>query len=192
MVGGKLKRFSNWLQRVTNGWVALSALVIFLLFLVMVLPGQAAKAGTQTGKSGSPDMSFYYSADDLYHFAEVYGEQGREAYVRTRFTFDVIWPLVYTLFLTTTISWVNTRAFAPDSWWQRANLIPVLGLVFDYLENLTTSLVMLRYPDRTAVIDSLAPVFTLLKWVFIFGSFVLLFAGVVAGVWQWYKGKSKT
>ena len=158
----------------------------------MVLPDQAAKAGTQTGKSGSPDMSFYYSADDLYHFAEAYGEQGREAYVRARFTFDVIWPLVYTLFLTTTISWVNTRAFAPDSWWQRANLIPVLGLVFDYLENLTTSLVMLRYPDRTAVIDSLAPVFTLLKWVFIFGSFVLLFAGVVAGVWQWYKGKSKT
>jgi len=192
MVGGKLKRFSNWLQRVTNGWVALSALVIFLLFLVMVLPGQAAKAGTQTGKSGSPDMSFYYSADDLYHFAEVYGQQGREAYVRARFTFDVIWPLVYTLFLTTTISWVNTRAFAPDSGWQRANLIPVLALVFDYMENLTTSLVMLRYPDRTAVIDSLAPVFTLLKWVFIFGSFVLLFAGVVAGVWQWYKGKSKT
>ena len=185
------KRISDWLHQVSNGWVALSALAIFLLFSALVLPGQAARAEMDTGNAGSPDMSFYYSADDLYRMAEAYGKQGREAYVRTRFTFDVIWPLVYTMFLSTAISWVYIKAFTPDSRWQRANLAPVLGALFDYLENLSTSLVMLRYPDQTAVVDILAPVFTSVKWVFVNGSFVLLFTGIVVGVWQWHKKRSR-
>jgi hypothetical protein len=44
---------------------------------------------------------------------------------------------------------------------------------------------MLRYPDQTAVVDNLAPVFTLLKWVLLSASFALLFIGVVAAVWRW-------
>jgi hypothetical protein len=67
------------------------------------------------------------------------------------------------LFLVTAISWVFGRAFARDSTWQRANLAPPLGALFDYLENLSTSLVMLRNPARTPVVDVLAPVFTALK-----------------------------
>jgi hypothetical protein len=94
---------------------------------------------------------------------------------------------VYTTFLGTAISWVYARAFTPNSRWQQANLAPVLGAVFDYLENLSTSLVMLRYPGQTAVVDMLAPLFTLVKWVFVSGSFMLLFAGVAVGAWQWRK-----
>jgi hypothetical protein len=177
------KRISDWLHRVSSGWAAVSALALFLLFSALVLPGQATRAGN----AGSPDTSLYYSADDLYGMAEAYGDQGREAYVRTRFTFDLIWPLVYTTFLGTAISWVYARAFTPNSRWQQANLAPVLGAVFDYLENLSTSLVMLRYPGQTAVVDMLAPLFTLVKWVFVSGSFMLLFAGVAVGAWQWRK-----
>jgi hypothetical protein len=185
------KRISDRLHQVSNGWVALSALAIFLLFSALVLPAQAARAETDTGSAESPDTSFYYSVDDLYRMAEVYGKQGREAYVRTRFTFDVIWPVVYTMFLSTAISWVYIRAFTPDSRWQRANLAPVLGALFDYLENVSASLVMVRYPDRTPGIDILAPVFTSVKWVFVIGGFVLLLAGVVVGVWRWNKRRSR-
>jgi hypothetical protein len=94
---------------------------------------------------------------------------------------------VYTFFLVTAISWVFGRAFAPDSPWQRANLAPLLGALFDYLENLSTSLVMLRYPDQTAVVDLLAPVFTALKWSLLGASFVLLVGGIVVAAWRWVK-----
>ena len=181
------KRISDWLHRVSTGWVALAALLIFLLFSAMVLPRQATKAELETGSADSPDMSFFYSPGDLYQIAESYGEEGRQAYVRARFTFDLVWPLVYTLFLATAISWVFGRAFAPDSRWQRANLAPLLGALFDYLENLSTSLVMLRFPDQTAVVDLLAPVFTALKWSLLAASFVLLFGGIVVAVWRLMK-----
>ena len=179
------KRISDWLRRVSTGWVALSALLIFLLFSALVLPQQATRAEQETGRSDSPDMSLFYSASELYRMAESYGEQGRQAYIRARFTFDLVWPLVYTLFLTTGIGWVFGKAFAPDSRWQRANLAPLLGALFDYLENLSTSLVMLRFPDQTAVVDLLAPVFTALKWSLLAASFVLLFGGIVVGAWRW-------
>jgi hypothetical protein len=181
------KRISDWLRRVSTGWVALSALLIFLLFSALVLPQQATKAEVETGSSDSPDTSFFYSPSELYRMAESYNEQGREAYVRARFTFDLVWPLVYTLFLATSIGWVFGKAFAPDSRWQRANLAPLLGALFDYLENLSTSLVMLRFPDQTPVVDALAPVFTMLKWSLLGASFLLLLGGVVVAAWRWFR-----
>ena len=182
------KRFSDWLRRISTGWVALAALVIFLLFTALVLPRQAA---VSEADAGSPDTSFYYSPGDLYRMAEAYGEAGRAAYIRARFTFDVIWPLVYTFFLVTAISWVFGRAFPPDSAWQRANLAPVLGALFDYLENVSTSVVMARYPAQTAVVDTLAPVFTMLKWTSLGISFALLLAAIVVAAWRWLRRPTK-
>ena len=184
------RQISDWLRRVSTGWVALSALLIFLLFSALVLPQQATKAEQETGGSESPDTSFFYSSSDLYRMAESYGEQGREAYIRARFTFDLVWPLVYTLFLATSISWVFGRAFGSDSRWQRANLAPLLGALFDYLENLAASLVMLRYPEQTAVVDALAPVFTALKWLLLGASFLLLFGGVVVAAWHRFRERT--
>jgi hypothetical protein len=185
------KQVSDWMHRVSNGWVALSTLVIFLLFTALVLPGQASRAEKDTGDAGSPDTSFYYSADDLYQMAETYGEEGRRAYVRTRFTFDLIWPLVYTIFLGSGISWVYHKTFASGSLWQRANLLPLLGALFDYAENVSTSLVMIRYPNPTTMVDVLAAVFTMVKWIFVGGSFVLLMVGFVIAIWQWMRRRGR-
>jgi hypothetical protein len=183
-------RISTGMQRISRGWVALIALVIFLLFTALVLPAQSSQAEADSGGAGSPDTSLFYSPQELYRLAEAYGPQGRAAYVRARFTFDLIWPIVYAFFLTTAISWVYGRAFAPDSWLQRANLVPLLGLLFDYLENISTSLVMLRYPDLTPVAAWLAPLFTLLKWTFVGGSFVVLLVGLAAGLWRWIQRRA--
>jgi hypothetical protein len=173
-----LERISDELRRLTNGWVALGVVILFILFMALVLPGQAARSEAQTGGVGSPDTSFFYSAQDLYAFAEAYGEQGRQAYVRARWTFDLVFPLVYGFTLAITISWINRWAFPKDTGWQKANLLPLLGVVFDFLENASTSIVMLRYPARIDVVAWLAPVFTLLKWTFITGSFGVLLAGL--------------
>ena len=179
-----LQRVSDWLRRVSTGWVALSALVVFILFAALVLPGQSATAEQVAGDAGSPDTSFYYSAKELYQMAEAYGAEGRSAYIRARFTFDLVWPLIYTAFLVTAIGWVFGKAFRSDSRWQLANLLPLLGALFDYLENLSTSLVMGRYPDQATVAAALAPLFTSRKWIFHAGSFILLLAGIVTAAWR--------
>jgi len=177
-------RLSNWLYKVSTGWVALAGLVIFLLFTALVLPAQAADADIVSGEAGSPDMSFYYSSQQLYEMAEAYGENGRDAYIRARFTFDLIWPLVYTLFLSTAISWTFALFFPVESRWRWVNITPILGMAFDYAENISTSLVMYSYPATSDFLPIFAPVFTAIKWIFVGGSFILVVIGIAGAIWQ--------
>ncbi len=174
-------RFSEVLRRVSTGWVTLGAVAVFLLFMAFVLPAQSAQA-SGAEDVGSPDLSFFYTPRDLYRMAEAYGVQGRADYIRARFTFDLAFPIVYTFFLVTSISWLTRRSFASDSRWQLANLAPLVGALFDYLENVSASVVMARYPDPTPVIALLASVFTPIKWLFVGGSFVLLLIAIVAAI----------
>lgn len=176
-----LVKLSNWLYKLSAGWVALVGLVIFLLFTLLVLPGQSRKAERISQGAGSPDTSFSYSAGDLFQMADAYGEQGRQEYVRARFTFDLVFPLVYTFFLLTSVSWVLARAFPSLNRWRLLNLLPLAGMLFDYLENITASLVMLRYPAPAGLAGALAAIFTPLKWVLIGLSFLLLVIGIAVG-----------
>ena len=177
------KQLSNWFYKITSDWVTLTAVLVFILFTALVLPGQSSNSSVSE-EIGSPDLSIYYSADELHRMAEGYGESGRDAYIRARFTFDLIWPLVYTFFLVAAISWIYQRIIPAESPWRVINLLPVLGMIGDYLENISTSIVMYRYPMETPFLDWMSGIFTALKWVLIGGSFIGLLVGGVLLVWQ--------
>jgi uncharacterized membrane protein YhaH (DUF805 family) len=151
------------------------AAAVFLSFLVFFLPRQAASSAEITGDQPSPDTSLIYSGEDLYSFAEAYGEPGRAHYIRSRFTFDLIFPLAYAAFLTAWISLALNRIRPRKAAWELLNLFPAAGMLFDYLENIATSAVMAAYPDRTPLFQTTAPLFTLIKWFFVYGSFAVLF-----------------
>ena len=180
-----MKNLSQWLHRVSRGWVALIAILGFLIFTATVLPSQAAQAEAESGGAPSPDTSLIYRPSELYAMAEAYGPEGRAAYIRARFTFDLVWPVVYGIFLATTISWLARQAFAEGSRWRLLNLVPVIGVGLDYLENITAALVVGRYPARTPVVDLLAPLFTFTKWIFVGGSFAVLTGVLIIAIWRW-------
>jgi hypothetical protein len=172
----------DWLYKASSGWAALISLGIFVAFTALVLPDQAKSASEVSGDARTPDLSFFYTPNELLEMAESYGEDGRDAYIKARFTFDLAWPVVYILFLATSISWVFQRAFTPGSRLWKLNVVPLIGALFDYLENISTSLVMFRYPQRIPGIELLASAFTPLKWIFVSGAFVLLLVGIVVAV----------
>jgi hypothetical protein len=182
-----LKRVSGFFYSVSRGWAALIALAVFAIFIGVVLPDQARKAERYSADAGSPDTSFFYTPADLYRMAEAYGAEGRAAYVRARFTFDVIWPLVYLFFLAASISWILNRILPQESRWRLLNLFPLAGVIFDYLENVSAALVMGRYPSQTPVAGILAPFFTAAKWIFVNGSFVILVIGLLWMGWRWVR-----
>ena len=176
-----LHQLSSILIRTSTGKVALLSVLVFLAFGALVLPREAVRAERVSGGAGSPDTTLLYSRDELYTLAEEYGPVGRSAYVRARYTFDIAFPLVYGFFLATTISWFLAKVTGAGSRLRMINLIPVLGVLFDFLENLSTSIVMLRYPQETDPVAALAPIISLVKWIFVYGSFVVL--GVLVLIW---------
>jgi len=173
-----MKTLSKWLYRVSSGWVALAGLIIFLAFIGLVLPDQAAQAEVYSGDLGSPDSSIFYTADQLAAFAEAYGPQGREAYIQARWTFDVAWPLVYTLFLTTSISWLLKKSGNHTSRLALINLLPVFGMALDFMENTAASIVMARFPRNTPILAHLSGVFTAFKWILIALGFAALILAI--------------
>lgn len=48
---------------------------------------------------------------------------------------------------------------------------------------------MVRYPEPTGGLDTATSFFTMLKWVFVYGSFVLLLVGVGLVLIQWVRGR---
>lgn len=183
-----LGRLSSGLYRYVNWKWVVVATIVFGCFIAFVLPWQAEKSKEATGGGESPDSSFLYSADDLYRVAEHYGESGRSAYIQARFTFDMIWPLVYLFLLVVLISMLY-RVLPATSRWRCINLLPFMGWGMDMLENLGASLVMFRYPERTSVIAELTPVFTLLKWCIIYASFAVLVPGIVIMVVHYLRNR---
>lgn len=178
-----LSRMSKYFYSVSTGGVALLGLLVFIVFMIFILPQQAQKAEAYSGGT-SPDTSYFYSAEDLYRMAESYGAEGRSAYIRARFTFDLVFPLAYLFFLVTTISWSLARGLAERSRWRLLNLFPLAGALFDYLENISASWVMVRYPVQTPLVDVLTPIFTVVKWFFVNGSFVVLILGLALVLWR--------
>lgn len=165
-----------------TGWgVWLATAVVFVAFLVLVLPAEAERSLAATGTSETPDTSYLYTAEDLERLAEEYGQEGRQHYVRSRYTFDIVWPLAYGAFLQASVLLASRRTMLG----RLPTLIvflPTITVVFDLLENTSAAIVMARWPDPTPLLPHAAPVFTFMKWNTLGASFVLAGLGAVAGL----------
>ena len=72
-----IQKTSEWFyQKIRSGWLLFST-VLFIFFLVFVLPAQADQAQTYSAQTGSPDTSLFYSRQQLFDMAEDYGAAGR-------------------------------------------------------------------------------------------------------------------
>jgi hypothetical protein len=169
-----LKKFSLWINKVSVWWVALVFMLLFIVFTATVVVSQSDKAAVYQGDAGSVDLRFWYTADDVFNMAKEYGQEGREAYIQARYSFDVIFPLMYVAFLATSISFLFGLQFETGNKWMFLNLVPIMGMVFDLLENGLAIVIMGAYPDKLVIFASIVPFMTMLKWIFVGGSFLII------------------
>lgn len=154
-----------------NGYIALSTFIFFMIFLIVILPNEAQKSDA-LGLMTSPDTSFFYTKQTLYEIAHAYGFIGRSFYIKQRFTFDLVWPLVYGSFL-----FINSVYLYQKNQFSKYRillLLPLVAVVFDYLENIMASIVMYRYPSETMIVADLAGFMTALKWLSLSLSFIII------------------
>lgn len=160
----------RWLRQGVNWSVTGLTVLVFILFLVLVLPKVSAYTAVTIGGSGSPDTDLMYSAEDLYQIAESYGPEGRRLYVVIRWTFDLVWPLVYGGFLVAlSISLTSKRRHLLV---RKVYLLPLMAMFFDYMENTLVTLVMVGYPNEYTVLGTLASYASLMKWLVLSFAFI--------------------
>lgn len=155
-------------EKVNGTWTIVS-LVIFGLFMAFVLPyfaGLTSQYGDGFDTMFSFDLSSYYSVRTNY------GEVGRRLYIILRWTFDVVWPIVYTFFYVMCIGYFGKKA--QDKIGYRFLLVPAVAVLFDFLENTFATIFMASYPDSARVALTALIVSSMIKWLFVGLSFVVI------------------
>ncbi len=172
-------------------WLFAAAIVVFLLFLALVLPGQSAKAAEGTPGGASFDTSLFYTPAQAFDRAAAHAPEARFAYIAARWSFDLAFPLVYGLFALAGwafgLARLGPRLSAPRAGLYAARprlaLAALLGPAFDFAENAAATVVMASVPARPLGWGIALSIATPLKWLFVvvgIGGAVAL--PVVAGI----------
>lgn len=169
-------KIADWLIQKSTLPLVLVFSIIFFTFGVLVLPKESARMESFSNGAASPDTSLFYSPAMLEDMAAQYGSQGRAAYLSARWTFDVIFPLIYGGFLLVCIGWLCNHLCSKKRKARLLVFFPLAAVGFDFFENIATSIVMAAFPTRVPIVAAIAPIFTAIKWFLVGGSFLLLVA----------------
>lgn len=156
-------------NKVTKKEVVIST-IVFLVFTGLVLPFVTTYTTGVIGVAKSPDTSFSFNLITLYNLVDSYGQEGRRFYIIIRWTFDSVWPLVYTTFLLLSISFFSKEVKYKHG--IKLLFFPLLAFLFDILENINATIVMSVYPTKIDAFGYLLFTSSILKWLAVYGSFV--------------------
>ena len=148
----------------------LATLRIFLLFLVLTITVAVVMMGYVNPQilelsGGLPilDTRLGYTFAEVEQLFTVLGEQGRQLYTTLQ-VLDLIFPLAYGMSMTLALTGVITRVLPQGHPLEKAVFIPILSMIFDYLENITIATLIASYPNLSPLAVSIASIFTQLKW----------------------------
>jgi hypothetical protein len=174
-----IERLSRRVTELSSRWTVLIAALIFLVFMLRVLPDQAARAQSYSEGIGSPDTNLLTTPAELYQIAEGYGAVGRRQYIQARWTFDVLFPLTYGTFFLTAISYSFSRLWPANSRAQKFALLAIAAVLSDLLENSAMMALMALYPLEIPALAYLAVALSALKWLLVGSSMVLALGGLI-------------
>jgi hypothetical protein len=153
----------TWFNRVHPNIYLTLAWANFILFMVTILPWVSGLS-QEAGLTQSIDTNFSFDPSTIYPIVASYGADGRLFYLIQRWTFDLIWPLVYAWPL-----FVTLRKYPIG----RLALLPWLATALDYLENSVFTILVALYPLELSWLPILGVLMSLLKWIALGTSMVL-------------------
>lgn len=176
----------TFLEQLANWKTILIVFLVAMVFALVIFPSRDRELRKDSGIANPVlDARFSYTPDDAYAVMKGLESEGRRLYVETTASEDLVFPLMYVLFLTLTMTAVFQAAFSPTfhTWSGKpgAHLtasglnaaarlksiarLPFFVLACDYLENVCLILLMLIYPYRLNWLARIASLFTSLKWI---------------------------
>jgi hypothetical protein len=158
--------------------IPLGILFVVLLVIMQFGPDSIVRLTRESGGIGMLDMKFGYSQSQVIRMMENLGAEGRQLYIRI-LCIDFLFLTVFMLLLSALIT-VLLRAAAIDARWQTLNLLPIIRSVFDLLENVLLTIILIRFPYNSEALIRAACMMTILKWL----AFIAMIA-VIAVLCAW-------
>lgn len=183
---------SDRIIAITSGRTILAALAGLLVtgFLVNGRPFGITELKLITGGTGVLDMEVLYTPEQAYALLSALGEAGRTFELTHIIPIDLIVPFFYAIFLSTSITWLLQRWLPKNSRWHRLNIVPVIGAIFDYMENLGITAMLLAWPAQLFDIARFTMAAGLLKFSLSALAFCIVIGAVIGWAVTIMKGRS--
>ncbi|MFW5889433.1 MAG: hypothetical protein ACOCUD_03535 [Bacillota bacterium] len=166
--------------------VPIISTILFILFMILVLPYINRLMQDNLGQLSSPDTMLFYSAETFYSLLLAYGEAGRSLYILLRWTFDLIYPIIYGLFFLSVLTQLmlhNHKINKTILW------IPLLAVVFDLLENTIATILMVNFPVRYNALVYILQIASALKWLMLLITIILIAYYLILRINQYIASK---
>jgi hypothetical protein len=177
-----LNKLSNVLKGWAQGWIIILLFLLDSLFMGFIMPIAGKLIKGAAGGPGVFDLRFFTPPAKTFEMIAAYGEYNRTFYRNFELTIDILYPIVYTLFLSLLITWLFKKGFSPDGKIQKLNVMPFGIWLFDLLENLGIATMLSVYPAMPAIVAWLTTIFTMLKWSFAGASMIVVMLGIIANL----------
>jgi hypothetical protein len=182
-----ITKLSNTLKKYATGRIIFAFLALMLLFAIVIVPMIQGRLESSSGGSGPIDLLLSYTPEKAYSMIESYGDDGRSLYRTFAMTGDVIYPVVYSIFLGLLITWLFQRSFTSNSKLQILNTVPLGAWLFDWLENINIVTMLSLYPSSPTTVAKLASICTTIKWGFGAVGILLVLIGFVMALKNRFK-----
>ncbi len=158
-----LYQYSDFIRKYASGKNILLSLAVFILFQVILgFCSHYIKAESQN--AGVLDIGFGYSAEEVYtQYLDKFTDKGIQYYKMAE-TVDLLYPLVYAILLSLTISWGFSGVISANNPLKILNLLPLLAADLDYLENIGVFALLFTHPEKWMFMASWTSTFGVLKW----------------------------
>ena len=120
----------------------------------------------------------------IYQIVDDYGANGRAYYIWQRWTFDLIWPLVYGLPLFATLNRFIQPKLNFRKW---IVLLPLFATLLDYLENIIFTLLVTLYPTEIPLLAWIGVTVSALKWFALGTAMMLVTLLPFFGLYSWVR-----
>jgi hypothetical protein len=161
---------------VSTGRRALVLIAVLTTYLAVTLPILQSVPG---GAIEPLDAQFFYSPDVAFTTLASYG-QARRFWIVMYVTWDVGNPVLYSLALAMSLSWLGQRLFGRETRAHALALLPFLAAVCDLLENTCIIIMFTMLDRRPAPVAWMSTAFTMAKASVLGVCLLLIVAGLVA------------
>lgn len=177
-----LDSISGRITAITSTRMLLASLAGFVISAIVInsRPFGAAALLDITGGVGLLDMKMLYTPEQAYAHLAAMGDSGRAFDLTHIVPLDLVFPLMYTLFSAVTITWLLHRWLPVESRWHRLNVVPLIGGLGDYLENLGIIAMLLAWPQQIPAVAWFTMIACFFKFAFSALGFAII-CGALAG-----------
>jgi len=138
------------------------------------------------------DLTAHYTPEQAYSLLDNYGAQARNYYLYFMEPLDVFVPAIMGLILSVSATLIYKRIIK-EKHLIFIQIVPLMGWLFDYLENIGVITMLINYPARLFSVARVTNIFTNAKNLFNMASIIILFLGlVILGLKTIFRKKSNS